>query len=115
MPQTSSTRSQVKLSGEVEKRDLAWPLPKEPFAPAAYDRSDVAAFKALSEGRADSYQQQLCLEWIMYASGAYANAFRPGADGARDTDFALGKAWVGQQIVKLINLPMRKSEDTEQG
>ncbi len=26
----------------------------------------------------------------------------------RDTDFALGKAWVGQQIVKLIKLKLGK-------
>lgn len=94
---------------------MAYPLEREPWVPAPYDNSDIAAFKALREGRAEPYQQQLCLEWIIYAAGTYDNPFRPGQDGSRASDFAAGKQWMGQQIVKLINMPAKDAADSEQG
>lgn len=109
------SRSKIPNTGFVEKRDLNWPLPRDPWRPAPYDAADIAAVKALAEGRAEPYQQQLALEWLVYIAGTYENAFRPGQDGARDTDFAAGKAWVGQQLVKLINMPMRDAAQGEQG
>lgn len=95
---------------------MALPLAKDPRLPAPYDSSDIAAFKALREGRAEPYQQQLALEWIVYAAGTYENAFREGGtDGARATDFASGKQWIGQQVVKLLNMPALAREQGEQG
>jgi hypothetical protein len=94
---------------------LAFPLEKEPWLPAPYDSSDIAALKALREGRAEPYQQQLALEWIVYICGTYENPFRPGADGSRASDYAAGKQSVGQQIVKLINLPAKDAAQGEQG
>lgn len=91
------------------------PLEREPWLPAPYDSSDVAAFKAMREGRAEPYQQALVLEWLLYVCGTYENPFRPGSDGERDTAFAAGKQWVGQQIVKMVNMPLAREEQGEQG
>lgn len=99
-------------SGHVETRTLAWPLETQPYLPAPYDKSDIAAIKALAEGRADAYQQQRALEWIVYICGTYENPYRPTE---RDTVFAAAKQWVGQQIVKLINLPAKDARNGEQG
>lgn len=102
-------------TGFVEQRSLALPLDRNPQLPPPYDAADLAALKALREGRADGYQQQLALEWIIHACGTYETPYRAGPEGARDTEFACGKQFIGQQIVKLINLPMRNHEQGEQG
>lgn len=104
-----------KNSGFVQERSLAYPLEREPWLPAPYDSADVAAIKALRDGRAEPYQQQLALEWIIYICGTYENPFRPGVDGARATDLASGKQMIGQSIVKLINLPSKDALQGEQG
>lgn len=75
--------------------------------PAPYDPdgADTAAIKALAAGTADQWQQQRALNWIINSvCGTYDQPFRPGAEGQRDTDFACGKQFVGQQIVKHINM-----------
>lgn len=111
----NGARRRPRNTGHVEERSLGWPLEDMPSAPAPYDKSDVAAIKALKEGRADAYQQRLALEWIIYIAGTYENPWRPGVNGERDSSFAAGKAFVGQQIVKLINLPARDAAQGEQG
>jgi hypothetical protein len=112
----SSSKPRLKNSGFVEERTLALPLPVEPNTPPPYDKADVAAFRAFREGRAEPYQQQLVLEWLIYACGTYENPWRSGGDeGARSSDFAAGKQFIGQQIVKMINMPMKNEERGEQG
>lgn len=111
-----SSRSRMKNSGFIETRSLAFPLDPDPIAPPPYDKADLSAFKALREGRAEPYQQQLCLEWMVYICGTYETPYRSGADdAARATSFALAKQWVGQQIVKMVNMPMISDEQGEQG
>lgn len=104
-------------TGYVKERTLAMGPSADPKLPPPYDGADIAALKALREGRADPHQQTLALEWIVHAlCGTYDMPFRPGGeDGRRDTDFACGKQFVGQQIVKLINLPSVSAEQGEQG
>lgn len=121
-PSTASQRStkpwlnkRGKASGFVEQRNLNVPLDENPLLPPPYDKADLAAFKAMREGRAEGYQQQLVLEWIIQAAGTYENPYRQGSDGARNTDFAAGKAFIGQQVVKLLNMPMKDEEQGEQG
>ena len=61
------------------------------------------AIKALAQGRATEHQQQLALQWIVErCAGAYVNPYCPAS--ARDSDFAAGKAWVGQQIASIVNV-----------
>ena len=77
-----------------------------PWKPPEYDQADAAAIQALVEGRAGSAQQKRAIKWIIEkACGTYDFAFRPGgAEGERDTGIALGRQFVGQQIVKLVNI-----------
>lgn len=96
-------------------RSRHWPLDPTVNAPAPYDKADVAAIKAMAEGRAQPFQQTLVLDWLLQITGAYENPWRPGVNGERDSSFAAGKAFIGQQIVKLINLPALDAEQGEQG
>jgi hypothetical protein len=75
-----------------------------PEKPADCDDATHAALKAIQTGTASAAQQQRALDWIIEkAAGTYDLPFRPGTDGARDTDFACGKMFVGQQIVRQLN------------
>jgi hypothetical protein len=76
-----------------------------PWHPAPYDEAVTGALKALQSGTADAVQQQRALKWIIEAlCGTYDLSYRPGEDGERDTAFAEGKRFVGQQIVKQLKL-----------
>lgn len=78
--------------------------PSKPYMPASYTKYDIYALKALQDGTASAAQQQRALAWIVnHAARTYDLPYHPGADGDRDTAFASGKMFVGQQIVKLIN------------
>lgn len=77
------------------------------WLPSDYDIADIAAIKALAAGNATESQQQRAVKWIVETVAAtYDEPFRSELDGgSRETDFALGRAYVGRQIVKLINMP----------
>lgn len=76
-----------------------------PWKPAAYDIEVAGAFRALAAGTAQPQQQKLALDWLInIAAGTYDEAYRPGEEGRRDTDYALGKQYVGRQVVKMIKL-----------
>ena len=80
-------------------RDAAW-------LPAIYEAEDVEALQALSKGIADPAQQGRALKWIVEtAAETYGLSYRSdGEGGERETAFALGRVFVGQQIVKLVNM-----------
>lgn len=80
-------------------RDPAW-------LPAKYEPADVESVQAVYAGTADAYQQRRALDWIIEnASETYGESFRSDADGGeRDTSFALGRAFVGRQVVKLVKM-----------
>ena len=77
-----------------------------PWFPAPYEKADASAIQALSRGLADPEQQQRALKWIIEgAAMCYGMSFIPGGeDGRRDSDFAEGRRYVGQQIVKMTKL-----------
>lgn len=75
-----------------------------PWLPVAYERHDVVAWQALQAGKADAAQQKTVIEWLKRASGVYEMTYFPGPDGARNSDFAQGKRFVGLQIVKMMLL-----------
>lgn len=87
---------------EAEVREEA-----SPYRPTPYEISDAIAIKALYDGAASPEQQRAALAWIIEkAAATHDQQFRPGGiEGQRNTDFALGKAQVGKEIVKLIKLP----------
>ena len=81
-----------------------------PHIPAPWEPADASAIQALVRGEADSFQQQRAMKWIIeQASGMYEFQFYPGD---RETAFALGRGFVGQQIVKLtkVNLMNQRRE-----
>lgn len=80
-------------------RDPAW-------LPVTYDAADIEALQAVHAGTADAYQQRRALEWIInQAAETYGEPFRSDVDGGdRETSFALGRAFVGRQVVKLVKL-----------
>ena len=75
---------------------------RAPWLPVGYEKADVYAIKAMAAGTADAEQQKRALRWIIEeAAGTYDLHYRPDS---RETDFALGRGHVGQQIVKLIKI-----------
>lgn len=74
-------------------------------APAEYGIAEVQAFQALRAGNATADQQRMALEWLLVACCRVNDLqYRPGADGERDTVFALGMRYPGQQVIKLLNI-----------
>lgn len=66
--------------------------------------ADASALQACVRGDATSEQQQRAINWIIYgAADTYGFAFRPG-DTDRETNIALGRQFVGHQIVKLLKI-----------
>lgn len=92
-------------------------LPKaEPWKPSHYADEDAGAIQALLRGDAQPHQQQRALAYIIeQLCGTYDMSFRPASE--RDTCFAEGKRFVGNQLVKLtkVNLSKMTKEPTEQG
>ena len=81
------------------------PTPPKVIAGVAlprYTLADVEALHMLSQGTAEAEQQKRALRWIVEAAAAthqwgfYA--------GQRETDIALGRQFVGQQIIGLLKL-----------
>jgi hypothetical protein len=75
-----------------------------PWLPPEYELADATALQALQVGKATPEQQKRALDWIIrQAAATYDFPYRPG-DSDRDTNIALGRQFVGQQIVKLLSL-----------
>lgn len=71
-----------------------------------YTSADAHALRALQAGNASPHQQQRALNYVVNVlCGTYDMPYRPEA---RDTDFALGKMKVGQDIVWLLNTAKTK-------
>ena len=77
--------------------------------PAEYSDAVIGAVKALASGVANESQQKAALAWIINeAAKTYDQPFRPGGEGGdRDTAFACGRMFVGQQIVKVMKLVVK--------
>ena len=89
---------------------MARPPISAPWAPAKYVDADVYALKALERGDPTPEQCVRALNWIIHdLCKTFDQPYRPMSQ--RDTDFACGKMWVGQQIVKLLKLNMRKDNE----
>jgi hypothetical protein len=85
-----------------------------PHIPADYKAADAFAIQQVMAGTADAHQQQRAMKWIIeQASGMYEFQYYPTD---RETSFALGRGFVGQQIVKLSKLntsTLRRVEENE--
>ena len=82
-----------------------------PAVPAPYEVADCAAIQALLRGDADEAQQKRAIKWIIEnAAGAYDFHYY---ENTQHTAFALGRAFVGQQIVKMTRLNLHSLRKTE--
>lgn len=85
-----------------ETRPKKAPRSIGPHVPAAWEVADASAIQALVNGVAEPAQQQRAVRWIVeQAAGTYEFNY---CATDRDTAFALGRAFVGQQIVKLMKI-----------
>jgi hypothetical protein len=63
----------------------------------------IYALKALQAGEATKDQQQVALDFLIKnLCATYDMSYMPDSD--RDTAFAEGKRWVGNQVIKLLKL-----------
>ena len=91
---------------DPEYRKLpAKPLKRPPAnEPATLVKAVVSAIQALERGEANMHQQKMALEFIINEmSGPYnPDIFDPS--NPRLTDFGLGRAFVGQQIIGALKV-----------
>lgn len=87
---------------KIKKLKAAKPAP--PDQPAGFSEFEAHAIQALLNGTATPHQQKGAIAWIINqgsnAHGAHYHA------NDRDTVFALGRAFVGQQIIGIAKLPL---------
>lgn len=82
-------------------KQKAIPLPSDP---ADFTQADVSAIQALSQGEATPEQQKRAFIWIMAQASGESYFIKGGADGERETNFGLGRAFVRQQILGLLKI-----------
>jgi len=90
--------------------------PVNPWEAPEMSEAEVMAIKALAAGNASAPQQRIALITILQKfCCTYDMSFRPGADGARATDFAEGKRFVGARILNAIDRPLPpRTEKTDE-
>lgn len=82
------------------------------IAPPEYDIADVAAIQAWVAGVASAEQQMRAARFVIEkACGTYDQPF--SLQDGRLTDFACGRMFVGQQIVKLSKLNIERLKEAE--
>jgi hypothetical protein len=104
----------LRNGGWQEKREDWMPNPILPEQPALYDDTDVAAAKALMEGRAEPYQQTRMIEWFLYCACRLRDwPYVPGDE--RATLMRLGMQKPAHEFLKLVALRTPGKQDSEQG
>ena len=73
-------------------------------SPAPFNALVVASLHAMMDGKATAHQQKSLIEWIINKA-ARANGMH-FADNERDSNFSMGRAFVGQQMLDLLRIPM---------
>lgn len=76
-----------------------------PWKPIILTEQQIYAIKALERGEAGPEEQKRALRAIVYdICRTYDDAYRPGPDGDRETNYALGMQKAGREIVKCLNV-----------
>jgi len=74
------------------------------------DKQEHEAVKALGKGEADAYQQRLALKVIVNdISRTHDLCYIP--DSQDQSAFIAGRAFVGQKILKYLNIPVGKIKE----
>lgn len=82
------------------------------FTTPELTEDEITAIKAVSTGTADAYQQRLAFVTILKKlSRSYDQHFVPGA--ADQTTFLSGRAFVGQQMLKISQHSPYKNQEVE--
>lgn len=90
-------------------KPLKLPLASEP---AHFGLADAIAVQALAQGKADEAQQLAAWKWILEgACGLPQWAYR---DTPRETDIALGRHFVGQQLVGITKVSISALKKREE-
>ena len=94
-------------------RPVPEPKASAPWLPVSYVKADVSALQAMRLGNANKGQQLRAMEFILDSiCDRNGMSFRPGGpEGARETDFAEGRRFVGNQIVKLTKISLSKLKE----
>jgi len=89
------------VSGTRKKpREYAWD-------PAEWTAEEAIAVQAVAKGIASEREQTRAMRWIIHQCCKFGElSFRSDSDGGeRETSFAQGKWFVGQQIMKMVDMP----------
>ena len=81
-----------------------------PWIPITCPPEVVTALQAVNRGDAEPQQQRMVLGWVIEMSRNGGAVYFPGESGRRDTDYALGRAFVGEQLVTILNLKLKRGE-----
>lgn len=93
---------------------MSYKPPANPWEPPVLEVADLLALRALKEGKASDRQQVIALRCVLLKFCAtYDMSFRPGPDGARASDFAEGKRFVGSRILEAIERPLPQPEKSD--
>lgn len=90
------------------------PKPKlfEPWAPPMIDLPELAALQAVARGNATADQQQRAMRFIVERiCQRYEMPYCPGANGERDTAFALGRMCAGTILTSFLNADINNFKD----
>lgn len=91
------------------------PPPKlpAPWVPVEGVKADAAALQAMQHGEATPDQQARAMEFIIAKIGGFRHtSYRPGGhDGDRDTAFAEGRRFVGNEIMRFVNTPLSRFDE----
>jgi len=91
---------------------VTFKAPVNPWEAPELSPAEVLALKSLAAGTASAPQQRIALVTILTKFACtYDMTFRPGPDGARATDFAEGKRFVGTRILNAIDRPLPPSQE----
>ncbi len=105
----SEQPSSRKPDPKLRARDPAEALQDHlPWKPLDVSVEDMGAIQALYRGDALDHQQRRALEFILQMCHNGGAHYFPGEGGRRDTDFALGRAFVGQQLKRIIQLKITR-------
>jgi len=80
--------------------------------PALFGYTEAAAIQALYNGKANEEQQKICLRWIL--ESACALPVWPYKESQRETDIALGRHFVGHQIMGAVKVSLSKLQRKEE-
>lgn len=77
------------------------------------DTEELRALKALERGDATEYEQRLALSVVIHKlSRAYRQTWVQGQPDS--TSFLAGRAFVGQQLAKLLGIPVEQAPRGDQ-